>query len=389
MKLWLFFAGLLGQAGALAEPVRVELTSQTAASPRDAALPVRSVGRVAVEKNVSGASRYLHQWPGVYFDARFRGDRVSLGFDDALNEYRLLIDDRAPVPLKPKGRAWYSIEGLGRGRHLVRLEKVTESVDYRGTFLGFFAAKGAADGKPASPERQIEFIGDSSMTGYANRSTARQCTKDEVRDTTDTQQAFPALVAKAAGADYQVNAISGRGLVRNYDNSLPGQALPDVYSRLFFDGSDRYDFRGWTPQIVVIKLDADFFGPLGPGEPWTSLDGLAAAYVERFKGFIAQISRRSPAATFLIWWPDPEAIPEPALAEMVRRGREEIAAGAAAAGVRRIGFLTPPGLTYELSACDYHFSLSDHRAFASWLSAYLHGHPEYWEKPQRPPSTVP
>ncbi len=378
MKLWLFFAGLLCTAFASAEPMRVELKPSGVASPGGPAIPLRSVGRVGTTKDGAGAVSYLHQWPGVYFEATFTGDRFSLGFDDPLNEYRLLVDDQAPVPLKPRGRAWYSVTGLGRQPHVVRLEKVTESVDYRGAFLGFFVSENGVAGTPPMRTRQIEFIGDSSMTGYANRSTTRQCTKDEVRETTDTQQAYPALVAKAAGADYQVNAISGRGLVRNYDGTLPGQALPDVYRRLFFAGAETYDFRGWNPQIVVIKLNADFFPSLRPGERWSSLDDLSAAYIARFKSFVAELRERSPSATFLIWWPDPALIPERALAQMARKGREEIAAAAAAAGVRRLDFLVPPNLSYESSACDYHMSLADHRKMAEWLSGYLRQHPEYW-----------
>jgi hypothetical protein len=381
LKLLLLLAGLLCAGAAPAEPVRVEHLSAVAPPRGEKPLPLRSVGRVEAKQDGRGLMRHAHQWPGVYFEARFAGDRFSLGFDDPLNEYRLIVDDRAPVPLKPKGKAWYRVSGLARGSHAVRLEKVTESVDYRGAFLGFLASKAAEAETPADRGRQIEFIGDSSMTGYANRSTSRQCTKDEVRDTTDTQQAYPALVAKAAGADYQVNAISGRGLVRNYEGTLSGQALPDVYGRLFPDGAEAYDFAGWEPQIIVIKLNADFFGPLRADEPWTSLDALAAAYVARFESFVAELSARSPSATFLIWWPDPAAIPEPALSEMARKGRERIAARAAAAGVRHIDFLMPHGLSFELGACDYHLGLGDHRRLAGWFSEYLGKHPEYWGRP--------
>jgi hypothetical protein len=71
-------------------------------------------------------------------------------------------------------------------------------------------------------------------------------------------------------------------------------------------------------------------------------------------------------------------IPDPVFAEVARKGREEITAAAAAAGVRRIDFLMPPDLAFDSSACDYHFSLSDHRKMAEWLSGYLSQHPESW-----------
>jgi hypothetical protein len=378
MKLWLFLAGLLYAACASAEPMRVQLKPSKVASPGERAIPLRSVGRVGTVKDGAGAVSYRHQWPGVYFEATFTGDRFSLGFDDSFNEYRLLVDDHAPVTLRPRARAWYSVTGLARKRHVVRLEKVTESIAYREAFLGFFAPKDAVAGEPPMRARQIEFIGDSSMTGYGNRSAKQQCTQEEVRDTTDTQQAYPVLVAKAAGADYQINAISGRGVVRNYDNAYPGQALPDVYGRLFLEGTETYDFREWNPQIVVIKLSADFFPALRPGERWSNFDDLAAAYIARFKSFVAELGARHPSATFLIAWADPASAPDAAFAQLTRKGREEISAAAAAAGVS-IDFLVPPDLPFDSSACDYHSSLADHRTLAEWLSGYLRQHPEYWD----------
>jgi len=62
------------------------------------ALPVHVGGRVETAPLPAplpaGATAFLHEWPGVYFEAAFRGDRVVLRFDDPANEYRLLVDDR-------------------------------------------------------------------------------------------------------------------------------------------------------------------------------------------------------------------------------------------------------------------------------------------------------
>ena len=379
MKAWLLLVSLLWAAPAPAAPVRVEAAPESAPSGGERPLPLRTVGRVGTIEEPGGTVRHVHQWPGVYFETTFTGGRLSIGFDDPDNEYRLLVDDQAPVALKPRGRAWCRVTGLAAGPHRVRLEKVTESVDYRGAFLGFHAPEGSKPGALGGPTRRIEFIGDSSMTGYGNRSATRQCTKDEVRDTTDTQQAYPALAAKAAGADYQVNAISGRGLVRNYEGTLPGHAMADVYPRLFFQGDETYDFAGWKPQIVVIKLNADFFAPLRPDEAWPSLPSLAEAYIARFEAFVAELHRRSPGAALLIWWPDPATLTDPGHAAMAKMGRDRIAAAAAAAGVRHIDFLAPGGPPFEIAACDYHLTLADHRRLAAWFSAYLLQHPEYWD----------
>lgn len=64
------------------------------------------------------------------------------------------MDGQPATSLKPKGSAWYEVTGLARQRHVVRVEKVTESVDYRGAFLGFrlrrmlmFGSRGAGRDK--------------------------------------------------------------------------------------------------------------------------------------------------------------------------------------------------------------------------------------------------
>lgn len=37
----------------------------------------------------AGGISYSHQWPGVYFESAFSGERVILKFNDSANEYRV------------------------------------------------------------------------------------------------------------------------------------------------------------------------------------------------------------------------------------------------------------------------------------------------------------
>src|SRR5205085_1653153 len=114
----------------------------------------------------------------------------------------------------------------------------------------------------AARRRQIEFVGDSSMTGYGDRSQSRVCTGDGIRASTDTQQGYAALTAKHFDADYQINAYSGRGMVRNYGGVEPDKTLPQLYPYTLFDKTGPYDDDAWQPRIIVVKLDADFATPL-------------------------------------------------------------------------------------------------------------------------------
>src|SRR6185312_14756892 len=105
---------------------------------------------------------------------------------------------------------------------------------------------------------QIEFIGDSHTVGYGNTSRTRECTQDDVWKTTDNSQSFGPLIAGHYAADYQINAISGRGIVRNY-NGTPGDTLPVAYPYVLFDKKEEYSDPHWKPQIIVISLGTNDF----------------------------------------------------------------------------------------------------------------------------------
>lgn len=348
------------------------------------ALPIHIGGRV-MRKSLpaampDGATAFVHEWPGVYFEAAFRGDRVSLKFDDSANEYRLLIDRLPPLTLAQPGTVEVDIEGLAEGFHSLRLEKVTESIDRSASFIGFFVPETARPNAPKARARQIEFIGDSGMAGYGMRSTTRECTTEEVRLLTDTQAAYPAMVARHFDADYQINAISGRGLVRNYAGATPGIPMSVVYPRALPSQQEAWHDPSWQPQVIVIGLYAnDFSTPVKPGEKWTSRERLFTDFVATYETFLAQLHRRAPDAALLVIWPDFEREPDRQIAAMGEAAQRSLAAAAHAAGVRTILFPVLTDMGFENSACDYHSSAGDHRKLTEWMTSYLERHPDLWQ----------
>jgi Carbohydrate esterase 2 N-terminal len=347
-------------------------------------LDVHVGGRVKIEPlpapMPTGAKAYVHQWPGVYFEAAFDGEKVLLKFDDTANEYRLLIDDLAPIILGQPGRAEITISALKPGQHHLRLEKVTESIGKAGAFDGFYIPSGETPLPVNVRARQIEFIGDSGMTGYGMRSAVRQCTQETVRLTSDTQDAYPALTAKHFDADYQINAISGRGLVRNYDGFVPDIAMSLVYPYVLADQKTTiYDDPAWRPQIIIIGLLADFMKNRNPGERWKNLKELAADYMKAYRGLILDLHRRSPRASLLIWWPDASKQPDPDVARMLNEGQRSILAAAHEAGHMNVHFIMPEkDLGLDKSACDGHGSIADNQKEAAWLIGYIDAHSELW-----------
>lgn len=365
----LILSAALAMAGDVRPPQRV--TIGLAASETVERLPVHVGGRVEVT-----AAGYRHQWPGVYFEAAFRGPRVVLRFDDPINEWRASIDGAPPVTIDRPGKAGVTIEGLAPGTHRIRLDKVTES-SAPARFGGFFVEPGNSLSAPPPRRRQIEFIGDSSMAGYGARSDRIDCTQAQVRATTDTPDAFAALAAQHFGADYQVNAISGRGLIRNFGGTAPQGTMEQLWPRRLPAEPAPYADPHWQPQIVMLKLQADFVG-FRTDAHWPTLDALAADYAAHYGQLLARIHDRYPHAVFVLWWFDTSSAP-PDQAEMPRKAEAQISAAARAAGARDLLFLPFPAGQFRATACHGHYGLEAQRQVANWLIHSIEAHPTFWD----------
>lgn len=369
MLRFLALAAALATAADVRPPQRMQITAPSPGTHES--VPLRIGGRV--ERIASG---FRHQWPGIYVEAAFRGDRVVLRFDDAVNEWRASIDGAPPVTIDRPGRADVTIDRLTAGAHRLRLDKVTES-PVPARFGGVFVDKGNPQPAPPPRRRQIEFIGDSSMAGYGARSEHVDCTPEQVRATTDTPDAFAALAAQHFDADYQVNAISGRGLIRNFGGSVAQGTMEQLWPRRLPAEPQPFLDPGWQPQIVMLKLQADFVG-FQPDARWPTLAALAGDYAAHYGQFLARLHRHYPRAVFILWWFDTSGAP-PEQAAMLRKVEAEISATALAAGARDLLFLPFPATEFRATACHGHYGLEEQRRIADWLIAVIDAHPAFWD----------
>src|SRR5690606_33539356 len=90
----------------------------------------------------------VYQWPGVYFEAAFEGPQLTLHFGESHNQYRLTIDNSAPILIDKPGQH-YEVKNLGKGKHTARLEKMSESQSDSDSFYGFSTPKGKVTPLPA------------------------------------------------------------------------------------------------------------------------------------------------------------------------------------------------------------------------------------------------
>lgn len=331
-------------------------------------LPIHYSGRVVVGE-LDNMPAYTYSWPGVYFEAAFIGTEVDLKLNDSNNILNIIVDGQAPIVLTKPGKKTYTINNLAEGKHRIRLEKRTETQYGTGTFEGFFVPENSQAITLEKPKRSIEFIGDSAVVGYGIRSPKRECSEEEIFSFTDTQITYAALTAKAFSADYQINALSGFGVVRNYNGAFPENTFLSLYPYALNDKGALYQ-SDWSPNIIVIGLGGnDFATPLNPDEKWKTREALQDDYVTSYKNFILNLRKKHPEAHFILL---SYAVVGDELETHIARVIKELKQK----GVRDIGLVTTKPV--ELAACHWHPSEADHKNAAGILTNYIKANPELW-----------
>jgi len=329
------------------------------------ALSAHVGGRVMAD----GQGGVIQQWPGVYVEAAFEGSEVYVRVGENHAIFHLRVDDADTATLTSPEPGLYVVKGLAKGAHRVRMEVATESQSGVNRFGGFWLAKGASALPPPVRARQIEFIGDSHTVGYGNTLSRLSCTQDEIWASTDTTVAYGPLIARHYDADYQVNAISGRGVVRNYDG-FAADTLPQAYPFAVFDKSGKPADDAWNPAVVVMSLGTnDFSTPLHAGEKWTSREQLHEDVEATYVAFIQRLRQSHPKAMFILWSTDNVD------GEVAAEARK-VVAKLKALGESRIAFVPVNGLA--MSACDAHPSAADDAVIAGAIGHYIDANAVAW-----------
>jgi lysophospholipase L1-like esterase len=317
-----------------------------------------------------GGKDYTAQWPGIYFRAAFTGPTVFFRIGKSNEILHIVVDDETAPPFVKPDPGVYQVGGLRNSDHIIAVLVATESQDGPNTFGGFAIPADEKALRVAPTRRQIEFIGDSHTVGYGVLSAKHDCPNGQVWSNTDHTSAFGPIIARHYHADYQVNAISGRGIVRNY-NGFPADTLPQAYPFVLFDKKQRYDDPAWKPSVIVVALGTnDFSTPLNPGEHWKTRDELHADYESTYVHFFAEMRTHNPKADIVVWatdMADGEIATE--ANKVVQQRRQQ--------GDAYITFLSISGLS--LGACDWHPSLGDEKIIADRLVHAIDADSHAWQ----------
>jgi lysophospholipase L1-like esterase len=313
----------------------------------------------------------------VYFEGRFHGTGVGVVLNDNNNDYDVQVDGATVAKLLAPGQTTYWVNNLSNADHTVRLVKRTESPWASGQFGGFVAASGGSIlSKPSARTRQIEFIGDSFTAGYGNQSTSHDCSSTGgVSRNSDADVSFGALTARALGADYQLNAWSGLGMVRNYggqNTSVSFRAYYDQTLQAYYQ-SQTYTDGSWRPQVVVVGLGInDFSTALTSGEKWADQAALVADYKSAYQGFLDKLRSKYGSNTYIVVSATSYGGSIfPTTAQQVVQDRNS-------AGDSKVVFWDYSNASLNFLGCDWHPSAQDDVTLASILTSYLNNLPLSW-----------
>lgn len=212
-----------------------------------------------VQKMNDGSVRF--DWVGTYVKTDFTGTGLSMRVsEEGESWYNIFIDGMLKDKIQVKGKEPHVVvlaDKLHNGTHRLFLQRCTEG-EYGRTTIYSFTAKGKGTFKavPGSG-RMIEVIGDSYTCGYGTEGANE---KEHFKLSTENcNKAYACIIARYFNADYCLVAHSGMGAIRNYN----GKTMRNMSQRypLLFDDHDSvaYDFKAYTPNLVIINLGTNDF----------------------------------------------------------------------------------------------------------------------------------
>jgi lysophospholipase L1-like esterase len=317
---------------------------------------IRYTGRI----DFSDPKRPRFDWPAVTIEAAFEGTSIAAQLEDGGNSYDVTIDGEASVLRTQPGQTRYPLaEGLRDGQHMVRLVKRTETFYGTPHFLGFEVDAGRKlIPLPPAKERRIEFIGDSITAGYGVEGESPTCIYSP--ETENAALTYAAQTAAQLDAAYTIAAVSGVGVVRNYnsDGAMSAGTMLTYYGRTVAnDPQENWAFREWVPDAVVINLGTNDYSttPHPEGE----------VFLEGYTNLIIKVRERYPQAhIFAVAGPLMVGPAEDTIRSVVTQMNEVLKDN-------RIHFVLVEN-TLELSAldfgCDWHPNVSGQAKIAAQLA---------------------
>ena len=195
-------------------------------------------------------------WGCNYIRLRFSGSYLAVLMEDAMDNWWQYSIDGAPfVKFQIRAEKNVLASDLTATEHELLLFRRTEGSMGESVFRGVeLSSAGRLIENAFSQTRHLEFVGDSITAGFRNSGPDWA---DE-----DSFMAYSVQLARLLGADWSTIAISGIGVVHNYDEPWPPCAphIQDYYPRVLKDDAQlMWDFGVRTPDAIIIAVGTNDF----------------------------------------------------------------------------------------------------------------------------------
>ena len=240
----------------------------------------------------------LTGWSGAAYTIGFNGTALKMMVKSGPAIYDIFVDgeedpsDTLNLVNRGADSVFTVVENLAPGTHYVRIQKNTEHHIGQALFLGFLVkGEAAPEALPPLPERRLEFIGNSITCGFGVLSPDAESAADSSFEftTEDHYYSYAGQATRILGAEERTVCISGRGVLRNFDNSTEG-ILPDIYRELdSYNPGD--DSARWIPDIVLVNLGTNDFGKGTPD---------STAFTKAVYDFAGELRTKYPQAAIVL-----------------------------------------------------------------------------------------
>ncbi|MCK9181745.1 MAG: GDSL-type esterase/lipase family protein [Fibrobacteraceae bacterium] len=226
--------------------------------------------------------------PACGFHFHFKGSSAYAKIKGKAR-WKLIIDGTRESELNTEEEGYYGLaSGLTFGEHYVELWKKTESQESPVTLF----STGSKDGQLSKVKSseffplKIEFIGDSYTVGYGNE--AKNPYEGDPFSTTDATQSYAFLAAKELRADFQVNAYSGKGIVKNFEGNDPHWTIRELYRYSLGSLAPQgkmsvWDLNCWHPDVICIFAGINDFQGEGPHPTPEKFDFAYKSFLETLR----------------------------------------------------------------------------------------------------------
>ncbi len=244
--------------------------------------------------------KHFFNWSASGFEFTFKGSGVRAeiasnapgGSDTAYIKVFINGVEQPDIALTKANQTVTLAEGLDpNNTYTIRVVKRTNARSSTAALISLKLNDGEKLAPPAQKSKLIEFVGDSITVGYS-ASAAASTSSSWSTATEDATKTYSEYVANAFGADYNVIAVSGRGVVRNYGNTTE-RLIPLLYASL-----DDYNLEGvkydFKRQADVIVINA------GTNDASGTVTGLSKEeFMSGVKAFLLDVRAKNPNAEII------------------------------------------------------------------------------------------